>query len=297
MRQAGQTPHGARPNREGAWGGLNKPCLRRVPARCAKPPGRSLEPHSNVRPRGMTVPPEQSGGQNSAYRSGCHKVFVSSGLSRSKHYQTPHLVIEAVLAQSTAFEHQQRLCAASAVTNSLRQASRERRLGRRRDALSSQAPRHNFAYADPPADCDGSCTSGPCLNSRAIISCFLRLLSRERYESRSARSSGFRFRMTLLSAPMISAARSRLLFCNSRIFSSTVSRAISRYANTGRCCPMRCVRSTACASTAGFHQGSRMNTYSAAVRFSPTPPAFKLIKKILQLGSVWKRSTLAWRSR
>src|SRR4051794_13554403 len=25
MRRAGQTPHGARPNREGAWGGLNKP--------------------------------------------------------------------------------------------------------------------------------------------------------------------------------------------------------------------------------------------------------------------------------
>jgi len=38
-----------------------------------------------------------------------------SGLSRSKHYQTPHLVTESVLAQSTAFEHQQRRCAASAV--------------------------------------------------------------------------------------------------------------------------------------------------------------------------------------
>jgi len=51
--------------------------------------------------------------------------------------------------------------------------------------------------------------------------------------------------MTLLSAPMISAAKSRLLFCNSRIFSSTVSRAISRYAKTGCCCPMRCARSVA----------------------------------------------------
>jgi hypothetical protein len=30
----------------------------------------------------------------------------SSGLSRSKHYQIPHLGTEAVLAQSTAFEHQ-----------------------------------------------------------------------------------------------------------------------------------------------------------------------------------------------
>ena len=44
---------------------------RRVPARCAKPSGRSLEPRSNARPRGMAVLPEQSGGQNSAYRSGC----------------------------------------------------------------------------------------------------------------------------------------------------------------------------------------------------------------------------------
>jgi hypothetical protein len=48
---------------------------------------------------------------------------VASGLSRSTHYQSPHLVPEAVLAQSTAFERQQRRRAASAVTNSLRQAT------------------------------------------------------------------------------------------------------------------------------------------------------------------------------
>jgi len=47
---------------------------RHVPARCVKPSGRSLEPRSNAWPRGMTVPPEQSGGQNSAYRSGCHNL-------------------------------------------------------------------------------------------------------------------------------------------------------------------------------------------------------------------------------
>lgn len=41
---------------------------------------------------------------------------------------------------------------------------------------------------------------------------------------------------------------------------------------------MRWVRSIACASTAGFHQGSSRNTYSAAVRFNPWPPAFKLIR-------------------
>jgi hypothetical protein len=50
---------------------------RHVPARCVQPSGRSLEPRSNARPRGMTVPPEQSGGQNSAYRSGCHKLLLS----------------------------------------------------------------------------------------------------------------------------------------------------------------------------------------------------------------------------
>jgi hypothetical protein len=48
-----------------------------VPTRCVKPSGRSLEPRSNAWPRGMAVPPEQSGGQNSAYRSGCHKLLLS----------------------------------------------------------------------------------------------------------------------------------------------------------------------------------------------------------------------------
>ena len=65
MLRAWQTPHGARPNRERMEDGVSRfPC---VPARCAKLPGRSLEPISNDRPRGMTV----SGGnavQNSAYR-------------------------------------------------------------------------------------------------------------------------------------------------------------------------------------------------------------------------------------
>jgi len=65
MRDAWQTPHGARPNREGVEDGASH--FQRVSARNAKLPGRSLEPISNDRPRGMTV----SGGnavQNSAYR-------------------------------------------------------------------------------------------------------------------------------------------------------------------------------------------------------------------------------------
>src|SRR5579859_372705 len=50
MRGAGQTPHGARPNREGV-----APKALCVPARCAKPSGRSLELFSDEWPRGMTV--------------------------------------------------------------------------------------------------------------------------------------------------------------------------------------------------------------------------------------------------
>ena len=34
----------------------------------------------------------------------------------------------------------------------------------------------------------------------------------------------------------------------------------------------------ACASTAGFHHGSSRNTYSAAVRLSPSPPALRLMR-------------------
>ena len=52
--------------------GSRESCFGHVPARRVKPSGRSLEPRSNARPRGMAVPPEQSGGQNSAYSSGCH---------------------------------------------------------------------------------------------------------------------------------------------------------------------------------------------------------------------------------
>src|SRR5271169_2614967 len=75
MRRAGQTPHGARPNREEVHG----QAFRLRPDACRlgapQPPGRSLEPRSNAWPRGMTVLPQ--GRQNSAYRSGCHKLFLS----------------------------------------------------------------------------------------------------------------------------------------------------------------------------------------------------------------------------
>jgi hypothetical protein len=57
----------------------SRACSGHVPARRVQPPGRSLEPCSNARPRGMAVLREQSRGQNSAYRSGC-QVFWSGVL-------------------------------------------------------------------------------------------------------------------------------------------------------------------------------------------------------------------------
>src|ERR1700684_986277 len=57
MPRAGQTPHGARPNREEVHGFGRE----HVPARCVKPSGRSLEPRSNARPRGMAVQPRLAG--------------------------------------------------------------------------------------------------------------------------------------------------------------------------------------------------------------------------------------------
>jgi hypothetical protein len=72
MRRAGQTPHGARPNREGASG---SPGMRAGSARHNLRVGRL----SRAAMRGPEEWPsrlEQSGGQNSAYRSGCHKHII-----------------------------------------------------------------------------------------------------------------------------------------------------------------------------------------------------------------------------
>ena len=49
-----------------------------------------------------------------------------------------------------------------------------------------------------------------------------------RHDSSSSKSSRVRLCSTLLSAVMMASARSRLDFCSSRSFSSTVSRAIKR---------------------------------------------------------------------
>src|SRR5947208_3522179 len=58
------------------------------------------------------------------------------------------------------------------------------------------------------------------------------------------------------SSPSTSAMVCALRCCSSQIFSSTVPGEISRYAFTVCVWPIRCDRSIACASTAGFHHGS-----------------------------------------
>ena len=90
MQRAGQTPHGARPNREGPGFGVKASPGRTCRLGASQPPGRSLEPRSNAWPRGMTVLREQSSRQNSAYRSGCHKFLFSVT------YRTPHPMVSAV---------------------------------------------------------------------------------------------------------------------------------------------------------------------------------------------------------
>src|SRR5690348_6240703 len=51
---AGQTPHGARPNREATRAVGSRRSTRERTAR-PKPPGRPLEPASNAGPRGMVI--------------------------------------------------------------------------------------------------------------------------------------------------------------------------------------------------------------------------------------------------
>ncbi len=96
MQRAGQTPHGARPNREGFRRKLDA-CLLGAP----QPPGRSLEPRSNAGPRGMTVPQHSCCGQNSAYRSGCHKIFLSN-IPKTPHGTIPGVGDSACVPSSAS---------------------------------------------------------------------------------------------------------------------------------------------------------------------------------------------------
>ena len=60
---------------------------------------------------------------------------------------------------------------------------------------------------------------------------------------------------------------------------------------------MRCARSAAWSSTAGFHQGSSRKTWSAAVRFRPVPPAFSDTSITGGPSALWNAPTTAPRSR
>src|SRR5690606_19823737 len=73
----------------------------------------------------------------------------------------------------------------------------------------------------------------------------------------------------------LTVASSLFELCSSRIFSSTLPLQMKRTIKTSFVCPSRCTRSTAWSSIDGAHQGSIMNTWLAAVRFNPTPPALR----------------------
>ena len=60
--------------------------------------------------------------------------------------------------------------------------------------------------------------------------------------------------------------------------------------------PIRCARSLACRSAAGFHHGSKCTTVEARVKFRPYPPAFKLIRKTDGPAGLWNWSTSFCRS-
>jgi hypothetical protein len=59
---------------------------------------------------------------------------------------------------------------------------------------------------------------------------------------------------------------------------------------------MRWARSSAWLTLAGTQSSSANTTWEAAVKVRPTPAAVIEPMNTLQLGSVWKRSTAAWRS-
>ena len=61
-------------------------------------------------------------------------------------------------------------------------------------------------------------------------------------------------------------------------------------------CPIRNARSVAWSSTAGFHQRSKWNTWLAAVRLRPVPPAFSDSTNSGGPPSAWKRVTISSRA-
>mmetsp|Transcript_9912 Transcript_9912/g.26940 ORF Transcript_9912/g.26940 Transcript_9912/m.26940 type:complete len:369 (-) Transcript_9912:67-1173(-) len=72
---------------------------------------------------------------------------------------------------------------------------------------------------------------------------------------------------------------------------STVSWHSRRVTRTGRCCPMRCTRATACCSMAGSSEMSIMNTWFARTSVRPAAPCCSDSRKTLTFGSFLKRAT------
>ena len=74
--------------------------------------------------------------------------------------------------------------------------------------------------------------------------------------SRALMSSAFNLESNTAPSSITPVNSSAFRSARASTFSSMVSLAMRRYTMTLRVCPMRCVRSTACASVAGFHHGS-----------------------------------------
>src|SRR5579884_2533347 len=92
-------------------------------------------------------------------------------------------------------------------------------------------------------------------------------------------------------------ARSRFSSSMRSTFSSTVPAVTSLCTWTARVWPILYVRSVAWSSTAGFHQRSKWNTWVAAVRLRPIPPARRERTKTCgPRPPSWKRRTMASRA-
>ena len=84
--------------------------------------------------------------------------------------------------------------------------------------------------------------------------------------------------------------------CNAIILSSTPPLTHILATSTSFVCPRRCTLSTACISTASFHQRSQQTTRLAHVKFNPTPPALILVNITGTCGSFRKVSSASWRA-
>mmetsp|Transcript_1763 Transcript_1763/g.5012 ORF Transcript_1763/g.5012 Transcript_1763/m.5012 type:complete len:266 (+) Transcript_1763:139-936(+) len=146
------------------------------------------------------------------------------------------------------------------------------------------------ASVDPtPRDFPSTPTPNPALTSTLALTLTLTLAignpNAPYYWNRNRMSSTDSRAREALSDPTVPSKTRRFLSWSFTMRSSMVSSMMKRVAKMGLCWPMRCVRSMACSSAAGFHQGSMMKTWLALTRLSATPPALRLMRSTLQSGS------------